>query len=446
MLKKEKEALEEIGEEIENVRKGWSWAVEKGKNGVLGKSLESLFRFYLIRGWFQEGEEAFGEAVEKLTGSGSMGKVAEAEREEVLGKVLAKQGVFSLILSDYSKARELLQKSLTILHKLDLRREIAFSIRNLGFVAYQLGEYAEARRHLEESLAICREINDSDGIAISFNTLGLVAYNLGEFEEARELHRQSLTIGREIGDRQGTAKYLLNLGNVAQRLGNYEEARGLYEESLSICREIGDRWGMASSLNNLGIVAKALGEYQEAQKLYQKSLIIKRDVGDRKGIATSLGNLGDVAYELGEYREAIELQQEKLTICREIGNRRGAASSLSSLGRAKSALEQVPESKRCFCEALKGAMEIRAAPVAVDALVGIANLLGKGGEIEKALELLAFAIQEPAASKDTKERAEYLRSQFISELPPQTVESIEERGKGRELEEIAEEIFRNERV
>jgi len=442
---KEKQVLDEIGEEIENVRKGWSWAVEERKGDALGKFLESLFRFYLIRGWFQEGEEVFGKVAEKSAGSGAIGEEAGAGMDEILGRALARQGVFCLILSDYSKARELLQKSLIMLHKLDVRREIAFSVRNLGFVAYQLGEYVEARRHLEESLAICREINDSDGRAISVNTLGLVAYNLGEFKEARELHRQSLTIGREMGDRQGMAKYLLNLGNVAQRLGDYEEARQLYEESLSICREIGDRWGMASSLNNLGVVAKALGEHQEAQKLYEKSLMIKRDVGDRKGIATSLGNLGDVAYELGEYQEATELQQEKLAICKEIGNRRGTASSLSSLGRAKSALEQVSESKRCFCEALKGAMEIHAAPVAVDALVGIANLLRKKGEMEKALELLAFAIQEPSASKDTKERAERLRSQFICELPPQTVGTIQKRGKGRKLEEIAEEILGDEK-
>ncbi len=433
---KEKEALEEIGGEIENVRMGWSWAVERGKQEELDKFIDSLFRFYLIRGWFHEGEEVFGVVGRKLEESGREGKV--------WGRVLARWGVFLLILSDYRRARELLEQSLSILRQLNARKEVAFSLRNLGFVAYQLGEYAEARRCLEESLEICRQINDRDGIAISVNTLGLVAYNLGEFEKARALYSQSLEIGREIGDRQGTAKYLLNLGNVAQRLGNYEEAKELYEESLSICKEVGDRWGMANSLNNLGLVAKALGKREEAKDLYERSLIIKRDVGDRKGIATSLGNLGDVAYERGDYQEAIRLQQEKLAICKEIGNRRGAASSLSSLGHAKSALEDLLESKRCFCEALRSAMGIQAAPVAVDALVGIAGLFRKEGRVKEALEILTFAIQYPAAYRDTKERAESLRSEVTPQLPPQVIEEIEKRGKDGGLKEIAEKILGSE--
>jgi predicted ATPase/DNA-binding SARP family transcriptional activator len=65
---RQKEALEEIGEEIENVRAGWQWAIAHGKTEEIGKSSASLYRFYEAHCRFQEREEALEEAVEGLGG------------------------------------------------------------------------------------------------------------------------------------------------------------------------------------------------------------------------------------------------------------------------------------------------------------------------------------------------------------------------------------------
>ncbi|MFQ5857825.1 MAG: hypothetical protein ACE5LU_19650 [Anaerolineae bacterium] len=46
---KQKTALEEIGEEIDNVRVAWDWAVEQGELEIIGKSLGILHHFYYLR-------------------------------------------------------------------------------------------------------------------------------------------------------------------------------------------------------------------------------------------------------------------------------------------------------------------------------------------------------------------------------------------------------------
>jgi len=50
-----KRALEEIGEEIENVRASWRWAISQGRWDEIDRSQESLYLFYEMRSWAQGG-------------------------------------------------------------------------------------------------------------------------------------------------------------------------------------------------------------------------------------------------------------------------------------------------------------------------------------------------------------------------------------------------------
>jgi len=277
---KQREALEEIGREIENVRVAWRWAVEQGKTKEIGKSLDSLCRFYDMRSWFEEGEATFRHAVARLAGKkATVGH--RPERSEgsalVLGEVLARQGRLCLRLGLNKKARDILQQSVDILRHLDAQHEMAFSLIYLGSATYGLGKYALAKQLHQQSLAIYREIGDRSGMAISLLHLGTAVEQLGEHTGARRLYRESLALFREIGDRWGTARALNNLGNAAYYLQQYTEAKQLYQESLTVRREINDQLGIASSLNNLGEAAYALGEYHESKQYFHAALKAARD-------------------------------------------------------------------------------------------------------------------------------------------------------------------------
>src|SRR6185503_14275710 len=57
-----KEALADIETEMDNIRVGWDWAIDKRKDAEIEMSLNSLFFFYTERGRYQEGEQAFAHA------------------------------------------------------------------------------------------------------------------------------------------------------------------------------------------------------------------------------------------------------------------------------------------------------------------------------------------------------------------------------------------------
>ncbi|MFQ5857057.1 MAG: tetratricopeptide repeat protein [Anaerolineae bacterium] len=391
---RQRDALAEIGEEIQNVRAGWRWALDRGKHEEIAKSLECLYHFYEIRGWFQEGEQAFALAADRLRATQCMAEEAEAEESEILGKLLARRGGFSFRLGLHEKAKELLQESLSILHDLGARGEMAFSLNHLGDVARTRGQYTEAKQFLQESIAICKQTGDRRRKARALNNLGIVAGSLGDLSEAEQLFQHALEIFKELRDQWGITKALNNLGIIAYWLGEYAKAKQLLEESVAICKQTHDRYGLGTSTSNLGRVAHYLAEYAEAKQLLQESIAIFKEIGYQPGIGVCLKDLGNVACARGEYQAA----------------------------------------EHYFHEALKVAMESRAVPAVLAALVGLATLLSETGEEERALELLSVILHHPAIDKDTKDSAERLLSKLKSQLPAQVIATAHERGKTTELE------------
>lgn len=437
---KQSSVLEEIGEEIENIRAAWRWAVEQGKLNAIEQSLGALFHFYDIHSWIQEGEEAFAEAVQKLREIRRLEDNYEADT--ILGKLLARQGRFFHRLGLYRRARELLRESLAIFRGLGLPEETVFSLNNLGKIAYRLGEYPEARRLCEESITICRQIPYESGMVTALETLGKVAEDLGEYEEAKKQHHEGLNICRLIGDKQGVATFLNSLGYVYWRLGQYTEAYQLCQESLQLYQLINDRLGIAMCQKNLGNVAADTQDYQTAKAYYQQGLALCRGIGNQWGIAALLNNLGVVAWELGEYREAQQFGEEGLAIQRQIGYQWGVGSSLETLGNVAEAMGKQQQAKAYFLEALEIAMEIKALPLALDVLVGLARLLARDGAKTKAMEILAFVRGHSALDKEGMNKAEQLWGVLMAELTADEVKTAESRATTQSLENIATDILR----
>lgn len=448
---KQKEALLEISVEIENIRAGWRWAIERGKITAIEESLDGLFHFYDMRSWFQEGAETFGYAARQLVGALRRGDGEEEQSTEttvtlakqeaaeaaqqlitrklgepvtpvilpfsqsldpkfqlVMGKILARQGWFTFQSGQHELAKAVLQESLAILHHLkaapDSQRALIFSLNYLGAIHRHLGEYTSAEYYLQESITICRKVGDQFGLSIALNIFS----------------------------------------QVASLQGNYRQARQFGQESLAIKRKIGDRRGIAFSLINLGRVALALTEYRQAKEHFEESLAIHQEIDDPRSMALCLNYLGDVALALEEYEVAQRLNQESLTTFKEIGNQWGIISALTSLGQVFSAVGQYQAAKATFDDALKLAMEIKATPLAMEVLLGMAALLIETDQSEQALKILALVFKHPASSRDTQDKAAHLLPQLGSQLP---VDATKKLGIGHQiktLESVVEELLQDQ--
>jgi predicted ATPase/class 3 adenylate cyclase/Tfp pilus assembly protein PilF len=335
---KQKEWLNRLSEEQDNIRMALKWArgeSEKGKFDAIEIGLRlvgALWRFWHVSGLLKEGREELEGALSwgGIPGEGVRGKPAVLKRARA--KALQGAGVLAYGQGDNAAAQSRLEECLTSSRELGDQVRIANVLSSLGHIANVQEDQSKARALYEEALAIFRELEDKQGIASTLSNLGDVAMAHGDYAAARVLFEESLAIDRELGDKSAVATKLCSFGVAAMQTGRFADASLHYGEALEIFRQLEDKRGIARTLGELGWLAQSQGNLPSAQSLFQESLATYRGLGHKQGISSSLAGLGAVASDQGNYAEARMLFEESLAIDRELGDKWGLTVRLNNLG------------------------------------------------------------------------------------------------------------------
>lgn len=442
--KAQKTTLDEIQTEIENVRAAWNWAVRQGQVETMDRALDSLYHFYLRRGYYQEGEDAFRRAVEYLQQAPELR--SPRPEETLLGKLFmkaqARQGAFCRELGRYDLARELLQNSLGLARRWAVQAEIAFSLNLLGDIVWEQGDYLAAESLYLESLAISQVVGDQFSMSEALWRLGwLNATTKGSYPTAQSYLQQSLDLLREIGNQAGIALVLDKLGYVTFHLGDYPGAEQYYGESLALFKEIGDRLGTAMAVGGLGLVAWGYGgtRLNEAKRFFEESLAICREIGHQSQIQIRLSLLGHVSNSLGSYEEAYRYFQEAWDLANQLDKKSEVWWIVAGLGEAALSSGNFQEARHYLLEAL----ETPRVPIALEALVSWATLLKQEANHEQkqqAVEILSLALNHPATAQRYKEKAARLLAELEAELPPEVVVAARAQGQAETVGEVLAKI------
>jgi tetratricopeptide (TPR) repeat protein len=207
---------------------------------------------------------------------------------------------------------------------------------------------------------------------------------------------------RSLGDPRLTAIALQNLSWMAVRLGLHDEARQALEESVFLNTSIGDRWNLGFAYRGLGLVSQAQGEHLQAEDLFHKSLEMFKEIGARQDSARVLVEMSHSVFAQGNDVEA----------------------------------------ERGWREALRVTMETQGGFVALEALVGIAMLKAKQGNIEQALELSLTVLSQTASLPETKKRADRFRAELEAQFPPTQIEAIQVRAREKSFEAVVEDLLK----
>ena len=457
---RQRETLDEIALDIENVRAAWRWAVLHAQVPALRRGATSLATFLHVRSLFQEGEEAFGRAAAALETTRAQGTTAESDR--TLGLLRAYEGGFAHRLYKHELGRTLLQQSLALLQPFGPGEELALAtvwgrvaglvenvaeeeeltqqsleyfrserkmwhtgmaLQYLSTLTQLRGDLEAARRHLQEAIGVQTQAGDRWGMAFTLFELGSFAqHQVGDRFEAKRYFEESLQIRRELGDQWGMAICLDYIGYLAREIGQYDEAQQLHEESLAIAREIGDGLGVAGSLDNLGLAARDQGEYREAQRLFQAGLARRREVGRSYDVAISLRHMGDAARGLGDLPGAEQWYRESLEIL--AGSWEGWGSEMTLAGLAEVAVAQGDHlaARQHLREALQICRQHRILSHSQRILVSVAGFLAATGQAERAAELLAYVQHHPASTAQAQDQAAAMLAQLALQLPAGSLE------------------------
>ena len=300
----QKQVLEELLEELGNLREAWMRAVRNCMEKEIEKLLLGICTIHEIKGMFEQGRELMEAAVQAMKKKYPDASPRSRHSTILLSKLISRWASFERDLGNLGKARALFEESLGLLSSVSGIREAGFPLCELGFVTEREGQYVQAETLYEKGLTSFRKSKDLVGMTMALNRLGYIACRMGKYKKAETFVRQSLRHSKKSRDLRAMA-YSYNLfGDILCNSSRLKEGKENYQKALSAYLETGDRRGVAWALVNLGQVAEAKGDFKGAREIYLQSMAISREISDRMAMAWTTNQLGLVCWQVGEYLEA----------------------------------------------------------------------------------------------------------------------------------------------
>ena len=465
------EIIKELEEEIGNFRAAWNRALERKKIVQIRQAIWCMTEFYDFRGWFYEGENLLGQAVQVL-----FALEHDDIQQAALGLALAGQGNFLHYLGQIERAKSLMRQGIAVLIPLNRLRETAHAMSLLSRLYYTTGDLDEAEKSYRESVALATEIQDLVTMAFGFLNLGFIIGSLGRNHEAKQLLQDGLDHFRKINHRLGIAINLDALGGLASEMGEYQHAQQYYQDAFNYLAELDSRWHLSLNYERRAGLAYALGNYDQAEQLLRESLKLSEEVNDPRRIsscyasladiycvlqdfeqasqcfwkalklgreatqrlleARCLRGLGRIAYHREEYTQANKYLIESLTIYQESNMKSGIAQVYNELGRVSVHLDKESDALGYFYEALQISVESEIIPLILDTLVSIAELIASRNDPVNATELLTFSAYHSACHAATKAQIERLLNKLEKLLPLDEFVAARKRGQQYKLEDM----------
>jgi predicted ATPase/DNA-binding SARP family transcriptional activator len=418
----------EVLDEIDNITAAWQHAMETDPE-IFGRFLRPLYRLLDIQSRYLDGERIFRTAAERLKSASGSNDMSLLYARAVVLQASCLQN-----MTRYLEAEPLALEVLPVFREHNALWELRIGLACLGAVVYAKGEYRQAQQYFEEVYHLARQ-TDGDTVIILLR-LSDLAMVLGEYEKARGVMERALRHLKDSGGQQNRMRFLLTLGDINCKLGNFDEAWQNFQEARELSETLNAASSGAVARVSLGRVAYGTANYAESAAFCRQSIEMFEAIHNNWGKAFALMHLGRVNYVLGNLAEAASEYQAGLEIADKVGSPWLTSSILRQLANVNAARENTSEAHHNLHESLRIAISIKALPLAMDAIAGIAAMCIEY-EPELACELAAFVLAQPFSEYETLQAAGRTLELVQQFVPVELMEEIMRRALDQSLEDFA---------
>ena len=309
-----------------------------------------------------------------------------------------------MFLDRFDEAHAEYKRALELYRRLGDRLQMAEVLSNLGISFYLQNKDAVALEYFEKALPVFEKLGEVKGIAQSHNRIGTCQLALCRFEEA-ELHLGAAV--RQLQAIEAMRDVLIcriNQGRVYAALGQLGQALDTQRQAVALGRDLEDKYLLAAALRELGVVLGKIGVPELAIEPIEEAIGISRETGAASREAIQLHDLGCLREALQDGPEARRLYTEAIRLARQSENQDilvTAQIRLLRLGRLP------PQERKLLSNLLEGVRAAMSPSQAAEVVLVVAEALLRGGSIDRAAALAAGVRAQAAGSR---QREEHLRA------------------------------------
>jgi predicted ATPase/tetratricopeptide (TPR) repeat protein len=260
----QRQAIDEMITEVENIRTAWIWMVESDSWDMVWKIKDSLLTFNVMTGNFIQGREFFRLALNKLI------ELNDPLHELILANMQQLEAWMAIKIGFISEGVQNLSACIETFRSHNSTWDLAMSFMILADAHRMLGNHHQAIKIIEDALHKFHELASLRSnyiVAVSAHCqsiLGTIYLELGDFEQAQVNLQASLATHHRLGTNYGSINPLLGLARLAYLQGDFTQSRDMYEQTLDTATAIYDQHGMVFIHNNLGAVYEDMGYITES--------------------------------------------------------------------------------------------------------------------------------------------------------------------------------------
>lgn len=276
---------------------------------------------------------------------------ARGDRTEVMN-ALERETEYALLLSDYTRARQLASRLLDSARTAGSREYEASAHGYFGILARRQGDLEAALKSYETANGLLADSANEFRKALILSNFGTVMRDRGDFARALELQLDALAIRERIGDRLETS--LRNVALLYREIEDEATARSYFERALDSVDRLANPETYAPVLGSYASLLNDVGEHAAALSAASEALQIDLGLGNRANQGLERLETGRALFGLGQIDEAAQQLETALAIGRELDQHEIVSRALLHLAEISQARHESLRARGMIDEAIAG--------------------------------------------------------------------------------------------
>ena len=235
-------------------------------------------------------------------------------------------GNANIILGDYKKAKQTIEKAILLFEKLvenepnNKRNKIglARAYASYGVISSEENNYGLALENYQKSLQLYIKLNEKIGVSKAYNNIGIVYKSERNNKKALEYLKKAAAIQEEIGE-QTLPVTFTNIGVIYFENNDLSNAFIYYSKAKKLFETIENKRGNALLLNYLGDFYKKKNKITDAILNYNASIEMSESISNKFVGSLALYNLGQLYYDQKQVENALPFAEKSLQYAKELG-------------------------------------------------------------------------------------------------------------------------------